>query len=294
MDGILTELGKRIADRWFAFLILPGVPFAAAVLATWAMRPSGAAHALDLDLLVRRLDTLGDTATTAKGAVLGCLLLGGVIVTALVVRELSLFVHRLWTGRSNALRRVMNPGIQRRRRSALDTARQGGYAVPERYLPRRATWIGDRFALADERVAAQYGVSLARVWPRLWQLHDPRGPKIVTAAWDEYAAATVRVAWALPYAALAPFWWPAAVIALALFLLGWTQGRRGADDFCLACEAAVDLQLRRLAHVVGVPLPHRRVTVTEGREIDRILAKGAYLPLPRTEPVRSAPPRADP
>ncbi|MGD6747069.1 hypothetical protein ACOKM3_35175 [Streptomyces sp. BH106] len=294
MDGILTELGKRIADRWFAFLILPGVPFAAAVLVAWAMARSGAAHALDVDILVRRLDSLGDAASTTERVVIGCLLLGGVVVTALLVRELSLTVHRLWTGRSNALRRVMAPGMRRRRRTALDAARQGGYAVPERYLPSRATWIGDRFALVDERVAAQYGISLARAWPRLWQLHGPRSPKIVTAAWDEYAAATVRVAWALPYAALAPFWWPAAAVALALVLLGWSQGRRGADDFCLACEAAVDLQLCRLAHMVGVPLPHRRVTVTEGREIDRILAKGAYLPLPRTEPVRSAPRPADP
>lgn len=283
MDGIFSELGKRIADRWFAFLILPGAPFAATVVVAWAMAPFGAVHALDLDILVRRLDTYGATVTTTKGIVIGCLLLGAVTVTALLVRELSLAVHRLWTGRSNALRRVMNPGIQRRRRVALDAAGHGGYAVPERYLPHRATWIGDRFALVDERVAAQYGVSLARVWPRLWQLHDLRTPKIVTAAWDEYAAATVRVAWALPYAALSPFWWPTLPIALTLICLGWSQGRRGADDFCLACEAAVDVQLRRLAHIVGVSLPHQRVTAAEGHEIDRILAKGAYLPLPRTD-----------
>lgn len=65
-------------------------------------------------------------------------------------------------------------------------------------------------------------------------------------------------------------------------LLGWSQGRRGADDFCVSCEAAIDVQLRRLAHIVGVPLPHRRVTTVEGLQIDGILAKGAYLP--RTEP----------
>ncbi|MDQ8705362.1 hypothetical protein RCO28_23110 [Streptomyces sp. LHD-70] len=278
MDGILSDLGRRIADRWFAFLILPGVPFAATALVTWAMSPYGAAHALDLDLLARRLDTLRALATTTKGVAVGCLLLAGVALAALLVRELSLAVHRLWLGRSTTLCRVMRPGIRRRRRAALDAARHGGYAVPERYLPSRATWIGDRFALVDERVAAQYGVSLARVWPRLWQLNDPRMPTLVTAAWDDYAAATVRVTWALPYLALALFWWPAAPVALALIALGWVQGRRGADDFCRTCEAAVDLQLRRLAHIVGVPLPHQRVTAAEGRQIDRILAKGAYLP----------------
>lgn len=39
MDGILSDLGKRIADRWFTFLILPGVPFAATVIVAWAMTP---------------------------------------------------------------------------------------------------------------------------------------------------------------------------------------------------------------------------------------------------------------
>ncbi|MET4644626.1 hypothetical protein ABID95_004375 [Streptomyces atratus] len=280
MDGILSDLGKRIADRWFAFLILPGVPFAATVIVAWAMTPSGAAHALDLDILVRRLDTLGATAQTIKGIVSGCLLIAGVAVVAVLVRELSLIVNRLWLGRAAILCRLMRPGIRRRRRLALDTARRGGYALPERYLPHRATWIGDRFALVDERVAAQYGVSLARVWPRLWQLRDDRTPKVVSAAWDEYAAATVRVAWALPYLVISIFWWPAAPLGLALVLLGWSQGRRGADDFCVSCEAAIDVQLRRLAHIVGVPLPHKRVTTAEGRQIDGILAKGAYLPRP--------------
>ncbi|MFE7795892.1 hypothetical protein [Streptomyces sp. NPDC057460] len=280
MDGILSDLGKRIADRWFAFLILPGVPFAATVIVAWAMTPSGAAHALDLDILVRRLDTLGATAQTIKGIVSGCLLVAGVAVVAVLVRELSLIVNRLWLGRAAILCRLMRPGIRRRRRLALDTARRGGYALPERYLPHRATWIGDRFALVDERVAAQYGVSLARVWPRLWQLRDDRTPKVVSAAWDDYAAATVRVAWALPYLVISLFWWPAAPLGLALMLLGWSQGRRGADDFCVSCEAAIDVQLRRLAHMVGVPLPHQRVTTAEGRQIDGILAKGAYLPRP--------------
>ncbi|WP_406361498.1 hypothetical protein [Streptomyces sp. NBC_01579] len=280
MDGILSDLGKRIADRWFTFLILPGVPFAATVIVAWAMTPSGAAHALDLDILVRRLDTLGATAQTIKGIVSGCLLVAGVAVVAVLVRELSLIVNRLWLGRAAILCRLMRPGIRRRRRLALDTARRGGYALPERYLPRRATWIGDRFALVDERVAAQYGVSLARVWPRLWQLRDDRTPKVVSAAWDDYAAATVRVAWALPYLVISLFWWPAASLGLALMLLGWSQGRRGADDFCVSCEAAIDVQLRRLAHIVGVPLPHQRVTTAEGRQIDGILAKGAYLPRP--------------
>ncbi|WP_406503029.1 hypothetical protein [Streptomyces sp. NBC_01602] len=280
MDGILSDLGKRIADRWFTFLILPGVPFAATVIVAWAMTPSGAAHALDLDILVRRLDTLGATAQTIKGIVSGCLLVAGVAVVAVLVRELSLIVNRLWLGRAAILCRLMRPGIRRRRRLALDTARRGGYALPERYLPHRATWIGDRFALVDERVAAQYGVSLARVWPRLWQLRDDRTPKVVSAAWDDYAAATVRVAWALPYLVISLFWWPAAPLGLALMLLGWSQGRRGADDFCVSCEAAIDVQLRRLAHIVGVPLPHQRVTTAEGRQIDGILAKGAYLPRP--------------
>ncbi|MET7370840.1 hypothetical protein ABZS61_34305 [Streptomyces sp. NPDC005566] len=277
MDGILSDLGRRIADRWFAFLILPGVPFAATVVVAWAMAPSGAAHALDLDILVRRLDALVGTARSTKGVVVGCLLVAGVAVTAVLVRELSLVVNRLWTGRSAVLCRLMGPGIRRRRRLALDAAQRGGYAQPDRYLPHRATWIGDRFALVDERVAVQYGVSLARVWPRLWQLHSDRTPKAVSAAWDDYAAATVRVAWALPYLAVSVLWWPAAPLALALVLLGWAQGRRGADDFCVSCEAAVDVQLRRLAHIVGVPLPHRRVTAAEGRQIDGILAKGAYL-----------------
>ncbi|MFD9543946.1 hypothetical protein [Streptomyces sp. NPDC060022] len=159
IDGILFDLGKRIADRWFAFLILPGVPFAATVAVAWAMAPSGAAHALDLDVLVRRLDALVGTARSTKGVVVGCLVFAGVAVTAVLVREMSLLVNRLWTGRSALLCRLMGPGIRRRRRLALDAARRGGYASPERYLPHRATWIGDRFALVDERVAVQYGVS---------------------------------------------------------------------------------------------------------------------------------------
>ncbi|MGW6239434.1 hypothetical protein [Streptomyces sp. NPDC055094] len=284
MDGVLSDLAKRVADRWFAFLVLPGVPFTAIVIVAWAMGPAGAGHALDLDFLVWRVDTLGTTARTARGAVIGCLLVAGVTVVALLVRELSLVVNRLWLGTSAVLCWIMRPGVRRRRRLALEEARRGAYAIPERYLPHRATWIGDRFALVDERIAAQYGVSLSRAWPRLWQLRDDRITKVVSAAWDDYAAATVRVAWAVPYLAVSFYWWPACPVALALALLGWAQGRRAADDFCLSCEAAVDVQIRRLAHVVGVPLPRRRVTATEGRRIDGILAKGAFLPRPDESP----------
>ncbi|MBO3752129.1 hypothetical protein J5X84_39210 [Streptosporangiaceae bacterium NEAU-GS5] len=280
MGDFLAEIGKRLADRWFVSLVLPGLPLLAAAFAGWSLGPLGPTHALDPGPVAERLSAwLGAERDVAALVVGGGVLVAGLAGTAVAIRELSKLLARLWLGEVAWLRLMQRRLIARRRRRAIRGA-PAGHRVPDRYLPRRGTVIGDRFLLAEERFHAQYGVSLARAWPRLWLLSDDTGRAPVQAAWEEYAAAIVRTTWGVPYLVVAAvtLWWPAVVLGAGLITLGWLQGRRSATDLAVVCEALADVTLRPLALTLGVALPHGRVTVTEGAVIDSMLDKGTFVP----------------
>lgn len=279
MDVLLGGLGTKFAERWIGLLALPGVLFALTLALSWWLRPHGAAHALDPLLLGDRLDQAPPRwlATTPHRLVLAALLTLVAAASAAAAAESSRSIARLWLGRGPLIGALLRPLLRRRVRQAASQA-PPGHDVAARYLPRRATRIGDHLLLAEQRVQAQYNVGLVRVWPRLWQLCDEGQRAPVQLAWDRYTAASLRAAWSLGYLALGLLWWPSAVAGAVLWLSAWSAARRAAAELGVLIEALTDVKLLDLAAALGVPLAHGRFTAADGGAVETILDKGTFLP----------------
>ncbi|WP_394619487.1 hypothetical protein JNUCC0626_10420 [Lentzea sp. JNUCC 0626] len=273
MDKLLSGLGTKLAERWINLLALPGVLFTLVLAFAWWVHPVGA---LDVTAIVRRLGELAVPKQNGQLALLAAA--GAVVATACagLAAELSRFVARTWTGNGRVSTWLMSPLLRRRIRRA-QAAAPDGYQVPERYLPARATRIGDAIRLVEQRIAAQYGVALIRVWPRLWQLSSSDERAMTQLAWDRYTAASLRATWAAGYLLIGILWWPSVVVAVVLYVSAVASARRAAEDLRTAIEALVDVKLVVLAAAIGVPLAHGRFTAKDGGALEAVLDKGTYL-----------------
>src|SRR5262249_57826418 len=92
---------------------------------------------------------------------------------------------------------------------------------PQRYLPQRATVVGERFRLIGERVHAQYGLSVTHAWPRIWILASADARTLIAAAQRRYYSDAALVAWGLLYLPWALWWWPAILIGAAALAYGY-------------------------------------------------------------------------
>ncbi|QFU86780.1 hypothetical protein [Amycolatopsis sp. YIM 10] len=273
MDKLLPGLGTKLAERWINLLALPGVLFTVVLAFSWWVHPVGA---VDLDALGRRLTEI---AVPKQGTQLTMVAsIGAVIATACaaIAAELSRPIARIWTGRDRGAILLLQPFLRRRIRK-VRAAAPAGYGVPERYLPARATRIGDHIRLAEERIAAQYGVALVRVWPRLWHMSNADERAMTQHAWDRYTAAAMRAAWAVGYLLTGLLWWPAAVAGLLLYLSAWSAARRAAADLQTAIEALTDVKLLDLAAAIGISPAHGKFTPNDGAALETVLDKGSFL-----------------
>jgi hypothetical protein len=278
MEGILSQLGQRIADRWLALFVLPGLPFTIVLACAGVL---GQGHALSTGTLSDRLDSLvdrwADSTATAFVHITGAFLVAA--LAGLMVRSAARGMAALWGGKVAWLRPLTRRNL-RRRRSRAEAAPPVGYRVPQRYLPCSPTWTMDRFRLTDERVVAQYGIQLALAWPRIWQIADIDTRVAVQTAWQQYTAAQVQGTWGLAYLCVSPAWWPAGIIGLVLTFMAWLRGRDSAGAFAELVEATVDTHLIRLAEALGIELMHGRFTAQDGILVNSILDKGSVMSCP--------------
>jgi hypothetical protein len=257
---LLSELGKKLADRWLTTLVLPGLLFVAAVVVA---RLLGHGHAVDAARLAAEVDRLAK-GVSAKPSVIALLVVGVLLAATgagLLAQAVAAGVRRTWTARRP---KRLVAWRASRSKAALD-----------RYRPARLTPIGDRFRLADERVDVQFGLSVGLAWPRLWLLVGESTATALSTANARYRAATETTAWGVLYLALGVVWWPAAVAGVVTVVAGYRRGRVGGAVLADLVEAAVDVHQRQLAEAVGVELPHGRVTPAEGLRINDILNKRA-------------------
>lgn len=269
MTDLIGTLGKKITERWLATVVLPGLLYV--TIAGWALL-AGHNHALDLPWLSRRLNDLwqqrppGPAAlAVAIAAVLAAAGVAGVIA-GVVAEDV---VHRLWTLR----------GPQ----SWLDTLRARAEArwagrdpkPPQRYLPQRATVIGERFRLIGERIHAQYGLSVTACWPRLWILTGEDTRTLISTAHRRYFSDAALAAWGVLYLPWTVRWWPAILVAAAALAFAHRRARTSSNTLATLIEATVDAHTNDLAKVTGVDLPQGRVTPDEGNKINDILVKRA-------------------
>ncbi|MFH8798711.1 hypothetical protein ACH4F6_03780 [Streptomyces sp. NPDC017936] len=301
MSPFLDTLGGKLADRWNALLVLPGLLYLA-VLAGAAVL--GHAHGDDLARLRAALDDVaGARAAGSPGAV--ALAAAGVLAAAygvdLVVRALGTGVERLWLadGRDPLSRRLTARRLRRwqaadeafrealvaagRARLAADpdaaslaerAARLGaGRNRVALAAPARPSWAGDRLAAAERRVWDAYRLDLVSAWPRLWLLVADGARLELHTARQTLAAAHRLQAWGVLYAALAVLWWPAALLGAVPLALGVRRARAAVAVLAELVESTVDLHLRTLAAELGIDCPGPPDHDT-GRALTQALRKG--------------------
>lgn len=289
MNGLLDELGKKIADQWLTTLLLPGLLWVCAAALAWQLRWT---HALDVNAaepLLRRLGSghpVGQSVAVAVGVLIAA---AGAGVTAAgmaaVIRGIGPAAARSAPARH--LRAIRRERWERARRSAeqlekdalrtatagpeVAAARARQYAVSLE-APEHATWVGDRLRATAIRVHRAYGLDVNRAWPRLWiVLPDPVRADVTTAQ-GSHANAELLAGWAVLYAAVGLAWGPALVIAAVVLTVSCVQARSATETLCQLVEAAIDLYGTKLAGELRIPCPGA-LTPEVGAEIDEILRK---------------------
>lgn len=289
MTSFFSELGGKLAEKWLALLVLPGLLLASTAAVACAL---GHSHALDWNELVRRVDEwTADVAGRPPAAQI--LLLAVVLLVAagvgLIIRALSGVTQRLWLGtwpswlsaidQRLVANRVENWNDAHRRAKAA-TGRRADLLAAERNRialakPTRPTSMGDCVAAADERVHNQYGVDLQSWWPRLWLILDDATRVELRAARTAFDTATNQGTWTLGYLVVGLFWWPAVLVALGVGVTGWLRGREAVRTYADLIEATVDIYASALAVRLGVLAENEDFTIEVGQKVTELLRKGA-------------------
>jgi hypothetical protein len=266
VNAFVTEIGKKLAERWVALLVLPGLLFTATSAAAALL---GHRHWADLGMLGQRLGQLvppdaGASGDLSRTVLLLLVLLVASVGSGLLANALTTPVEHALAGRWPAPLRRPARACTRRRRAAWmranqewERARDAGERdrlaeLAERrnrialIEPINATWIGDRLDAPTLRVHQEYGVDLTFLWPRLWLLLPESSRTPLTVGRRQLDDAATLGGWALLYLALGAVWWPSAIIGAVLGLIGWRRCRSAADVYAGLVEAAVDVHLEEL------------------------------------------------
>ncbi|GAA2216737.1 hypothetical protein ACFY2R_15735 [Micromonospora olivasterospora] len=274
MIGLLTEVGKRVSGRWLTAVLLPGVLLVAVGAVAVAL---GHARPFDLDQLAATAERVGRdlAASPARLVVVGSVVLVGAGLAGTAARGLGWLAQRWWLREWFLTRGLVTRSGWSRRSRAIAAARRAGVPTVAAYLPQRPTWLGDRVRLVEARVRAQYHVSAALVWPRLWLLLDEDARQPVTDARTRYGEAVALVGWSILYLALGLRWWPALLVGAGMLLTAWRRLRDTLAELAELIESAIDLRLRDLAAALGLPPAGAEVSEAEGRALDDRLGKSA-------------------
>lgn len=285
MGGFLTELGKKLAERWLSLLALPGLLYLGALASAYAL---GHHHPFDVGRITRRLDawTTSPGVTSASGLVL--ILIAILLAAAgagLAGQALGSLTERAWLAdrwRSwpPPLRRLAEYRTTNRTKrwneatktyerqldtksaqlaSHVDTPAGVNLSEAHRAItqiaqeePARPTWIGDRVHAVITRMDREYRLELATIWPHLWLAMPETTRTEITAARESLARATTLAGWGLLYLVVGALWWPGLFIALATAATAWRRARTAADTYALLIEAAARLHTAELARSLGI------------------------------------------
>lgn len=284
MGGFLSALGQKLAEQWFTLLVLPGALYLAVTLGGLVL---GQADALDVVRLTRQITAWSKepVAKSAGGQItLLAAVLAGSAVIGLVARAIGHAIENLalatdWTMWPRSLHRLAERRVEARRgrwdeahtlyAEAADRAlavratgvradrreRDRAYAVMvgiAENCPERPTWAGDRIHSVVLRLRDDLGIDLSRVWPAMWLTLPDTARAEITAARTGLSSSAALAGWALLYAPLAMWWWPAAVIAVVLALTGRSRFRSATEEYALVLEAAARVQAVALAQQLAL------------------------------------------
>ncbi|MFJ3668379.1 hypothetical protein ACIPSE_18245 [Streptomyces sp. NPDC090106] len=293
MTGVLAELGRRLAERWFTLLVLPGLVYLLVAGAAFRLGQSGwhDGHALWDGFTALAEGGPGREEGPAARAVL--LILAavpasaalGVLAQALagpVERALSgpwprpfatlsarLTARRAgaWRSADTAYEEGLAGAGDSREAAAAHAARRNAVAL---IPPEHPTWLGDRLRAPAVRLGTEYGIDLATVWPRLWLLLPTATRDTLTGARARLDAAFTLGGWALLYLPLAVVWWPALAVAAVAAAVSRHRAALAAEAYAELVESAVDLHLDRLHTRLAEPRP----SPGQGRALTERLRRG--------------------
>ncbi|WP_328907862.1 hypothetical protein OG230_35385 [Streptomyces sp. NBC_00234] len=284
MNPLLATLGGKLTERWLNMLVLPGALFLGVAVVGTTL---GHRHWHDVERLRTTLDDLAVRPAldrTGTAALLVALVLLTAAATSLAAQFLGGAIEqcRLRFGRDPLSRALTERRLRRWKErdakvedtvaGATGTVVNGTVSIPrgrwdriqaltearDRIAlrePTRPTWYGDRMQATADRVEAAYGVDLAALWPRLWLILPEPAVQQIQSARDSFGAASRLAAWAVGYALLALWWWPAALVAVGCATVSRSRGRSALEALAGLIEAAVDVHGRELATRVGLIAP---------------------------------------
>ncbi|MEU4033903.1 hypothetical protein [Streptomyces collinus] len=286
LTGLVTDMGRRLAERWAAALVLPGLVFTALAAAGLTL---GQRHALETGLLRHRLRVLtaGGSGST-RTAVLLLGVLAASFAAALLADALAGPYERVLRGSwPRPLGRFADRLTERRRRrwaecdeacrAAEGTDALGGLEAARNEValvrPACPTWSGDRLRAAAVRVRKQYRLELADAWPRLWLLLPDSTRAPLTESRQALDEALRLGGWAVLYLLLGAVWWPAAVAGAVAALMAWRRSRERVDTYAELVESTVDVHLPELFERFDPET--RPVRVSTGPAVTERFRKGA-------------------
>ncbi|WP_033825238.1 hypothetical protein [Kitasatospora sp. MBT63] len=282
MTTLLLGISNKAAERWAALLLGPGLLF---VMCLVIARHSGFRHAVDLRYLRTYLNAFaGARADQQPAELLTALLLVTALATAAGAAAASagrtferawipdrphwyvtVLTHRRirrWTTLTRAIQEARDQRVHdhlhgttpnRRRPTEARLLEQQERRFPDG-PPDRPTWTAQRMATAAGRVRQRYGVELAEIWPHIWAVADSEARKDIQGVRDGYADAGRLAAWGTAYllVTVSTGWWPASVIGAVLVSTAVLRARAAIDALATLAEAAVDLNIRKVAEQLGI------------------------------------------
>jgi len=289
MTGFLGEIGQKLADRWAALLVVPGLLYLAAVTAAAVL---GQGHALSYPDLSRKVTTwAASPALKSAGgtALIIAAVLAGSVIAGLAAAAGGRFIEILWTLPGNrAPARWLAAWRRDRSRTQKAIADTATTAAQLRKAIARAdriclieadcpTWIGDRLRACHVRIERTYGLDVNAAWPRLWLIVPDAVRTELGAARDAFSSAARLAAWAILYLALGIWWWPAISIALITGAAAIIRAHLATGNLADLIESAVDLHSRDLAAQLDENLTGP-VTPAMGRILTTRMRKSRWDP----------------
>ena len=290
MTAFLAGIGQKLADRWAALLILPGLAYLAAATAAAVLGQRGAVDFTALSNQVANWAASAGTRSAGAAVLLAAGILAGSALAGYIAETGGQLTEILWTvpGRRGPARWLAS---RRRRHSRAAKAAADQALAPQaevlaamREADRicvieadRPTWIGDRLRACHVRVEKAYGLDLDAAWPRLWLILPEPARSEIAAARDSFSFAARVTAWGILYLLLAIWWWPASLVAVAAMAAGTVKARAAVAILTDLVEAAVDLYAHELAAQLGEQIS-RPLPSDVGRRLTVLMRKSRWEP----------------
>ena len=270
--GLLTELQKRVSDRWLYRLLLPATLFTVAAVVGGGQL--GQRHWNDVG---RARANIAKALRIGSGVTAGTVAL--LIVLAVAAAAVALAIHLAtgavtvlvvgeWPRSLSRINSVLTAKrVRRWEKAAKEWARSsnpptaGGSAQPasRRYLrialykPTCPTWSGDRLAAAEKRAAAGTGIDIATSWTALLLVVPESIRTALRSTSSDFDGACEAMSWGIASMVLGLWWWPSAVAGLALSFAAWRWIRITVTALCETIEAVVSMHVGTLAQQLMLP-----------------------------------------